>query len=78
MQKAAEGLTNIRFLGWVGAIGCLVGSLFVLMLGREAFARKAGLESPLRRELLWKSSKDQREIQGWADEIASAVRTHLA
>ena len=37
--------------------------------------RYSGTE-PLLRIMI--EGKDQREIQGWADEIAAAVRTHLA
>jgi len=37
--------------------------------------RYSGTE-PLLRIMI--EGKDQREIQGWADEIASAVKTHLA
>ena len=51
--------------------------------GRDAGSTGAGRllsatpgTEPLLRIMI--EGKDQREIQGWADEIASAVRTHLA
>ncbi|MEO6628184.1 MAG: hypothetical protein ABIP03_06390, partial [Aquihabitans sp.] len=37
-----------------GPVGCRIARIRDTIPAFEAFARKAGLESPLRRELLWK------------------------
>jgi hypothetical protein len=41
--------------GQGGPVGCPIARIRDTIPAFEAFARKAGLESPLRRELLWKS-----------------------
>ena len=53
-----------------GAIGCGIARIRDTIPAFEAFARKAGLESPLRRELLWKDTYQAANVdvfKGFAD-----------
>ena len=65
-----------RALDSVPAIKAVTDAIETRLTGAgRLLIRYSGTE-PLLRIMI--EGKDQREIQGWADEIASAVRTHLA
>jgi phosphoglucosamine mutase len=65
-----------RALDSVPAIKVVTDAIETRLTGAgRLLIRYSGTE-PLLRIMI--EGKDQREIQGWADEIASAVRTHLA
>ena len=65
-----------RALDSVPAIKAVTDGIETKLTGAgRLLIRYSGTE-PLLRIMI--EGKDQREIQGWADEIASAVRTHLA
>jgi phosphoglucosamine mutase len=74
-------LVNVRVkekkaLDAVPAIKAVTDAIETRLTGAgRLLIRYSGTE-PLLRIMI--EGKDQREIQGWADEIASAVRTHLA
>jgi phosphoglucosamine mutase len=74
-------LVNVRVkekkaLDSVPAIKAVTDAIETKLTGAgRLLIRYSGTE-PLLRIMI--EGKDQREIQGWADEIASAVRTHLA
>src|SRR4051812_3538408 len=65
-----------RALDSVPAVKAVTDAVETRLTGAgRLLIRYSGTE-PLLRIMI--EGKDQREIQGWADEIASAVRTHLA
>ena len=65
-----------RALDSVPAVKAVTDAIETRLTGAgRLLIRYSGTE-PLLRIMI--EGKDQREIQGWADEIASAVRTHLA
>jgi len=65
-----------RALDSVPAVKAVTDAVETRLIGAgRLLIRYSGTE-PLLRIMI--EGKDQREIQGWADEIASAVRTHLA
>ena len=65
-----------RALDGVPAVKAITDAVETRLTGAgRLLIRYSGTE-PLLRIMI--EGKDQREIQGWADEIASAVRTHLA
>jgi phosphoglucosamine mutase len=74
-------LVNVRVrekkaLDSVPAIKAVTDAIETRLTGAgRLLVRYSGTE-PLLRIMI--EGKDQREIQGWADEIAAAVRTHLA
>jgi phosphoglucosamine mutase len=65
-----------RALDSVPAVKAVTDAVETRLIGAgRLLIRYSGTE-PLLRIMI--EGKDQREIQGWADEIASAIRTHLA
>jgi phosphoglucosamine mutase len=74
-------LVNVRVkekkaLDSVPAIKAVTDAIETRLTGAgRLLIRYSGTE-PLLRIMI--EGKDQREIQGWADEIAAAVRAHLA